>query len=325
MVGSPFTLGVTVYDTDGSTVLANITVRIRNENTNDTASAVTNSSGQVIFNLANLTNGWSVGDILSYYVLYKGYEAQESFSLTDTGGTTVTLTLTAVSVAPSLRYFTVQEFLDTFNLATYDADSENGLRPETIVKVGESIEEHIDQVTNRRWDDNDGDYSTVTNEYHNADGSPSTWPESVGSANVSSQNLFFTRKTPIQSLTTFQVNKNSPNSSPNWTTLTESDYEIKVRGAIGRIEITDSADYPAAGKDQVRITYTYGESSVPADIKRLAILMTAKAFAGQELQRMNIDVTEAEGLGSAIQNLGNLDWEIKNILANRTFHEVRGI
>ena len=323
---SPFTLGVTVYDTDGSTGKANVTVTIRDENTNETLSDDTDSNGQVVFNLANLTSGWTVGDIISYYVLYSGYEASGPFSATDTGGTTVTLTLASVPSAPSLRYFTVQEFLDSFNLATYSADNENGLKPEIVVKVGESVEEHIDRITNRKWDNNSGSYYTATQEYHNAEGAPSTWPESVGSANVSSQKLYFTKFTPIQSLTTFEVNKNSPNSTANWTALTAANNEIKVRNSIGRIEITDSSDYPAAGKDQVRITYTYGESSVPKDIKRLAILMTAMAFAGQELQRLNIEVSEASGLNSAIQNYTNvLKNEIGMILDNRRFADVRGI
>jgi hypothetical protein len=45
--------------------------------------------------------------------------------------------------------------------------------------------------------------------------------------------------------------------------------------------------------------------------------MTAKGFAGQSLQRLNIDVTEASGLSSAIQNLGNLNEEINSILEMR--------
>lgn len=325
MPGTPFTLGITVNDSDGS-AQSDVRVYIRNENTNDSAYSSTNSSGQVQFQLANASvfeNGWTVGDIVSYWVLYSGYEASGSFSLTDTGGTTKTLTLSAVPVTPSLRYFTVQEFLETFNLPAYDSDNNNGLKPETIVRVGQSMESQIDQLTHRTWDDNNGSYYTATQEYHNADGAPSMWPESGIEANVSSQHIFFVKHPPIQSLTTFQVNKASPNTTADWDTLTEDDNEIKVKNSIGRIEITDSSDYPASGKDQVRITYTYGESSVPNDIKRLAILMTGKAFASQSLQRLNIDVTETEGLNNSIQNYSNYDMEINSIIDNRKFGEVR--
>lgn len=325
MPGSPFTLGITVYDTNGTTALANAKVTVRNENTNDSISKNTDSSGQIVVNFANFADGWTVGDIISYFVLYTGFEASGSLTASDTGGTTVTLTLAAVPTTPSLKLFTVQEFLDSYSLATYDADPENGLKPAIVVRVGQTVERHIEQLTNRKWDNNNGSYYTATNEYHNADGPPPVWPESIGSANLSSTTVFYAKNTPIKTLTTFQANSVAPNATAVWNTLTEDDNEIRLKESLGRVEIVDSSKYPAAGKDQVRMTYTYGEDSVPDDIKRLAILMTAKAFSGQMLQRLNIDSTEATGLGTVMMIYRGIDDEIKLILENRRFSDIRGI
>ena len=324
MPGSPYTLGIRILDTDGSTRLANVNVRIRNESTNETAAANTNAAGEAVFQLANkniFESGWTVGDLVSFGAFYQTSEVKSSITLVDEGGTTQILTLVAISDAPSLRYFTPQEWLDCFGLVSFEIDPKSGIKPETIVKVGESIETHIDEITYRRWDSNDGDFTTVTQELHNSTGDASIWPYDI--PNISGQRLYFTRKGPINTLTTFEVNKAGPNQSTNFVTLTEAANEITVRLDQGRIEIVDVSDLPAAGKDQVRITYNYGETNVPADIKRLAILMTARGFAGQSLQALNIKRTEAEGLSSAIQNISNADMEIKNILQNRTFHIVR--
>lgn len=327
MPSTPYPIYGILYDTDGSTPIASTTVKIRNESTNETTSVTTNSSGQFVLDCGNFASGWTNGDYVTVYAIYTNYSASTTVQIDTTSypaGINQDLTLAAVSES-ALRYFTPQEFLDTFDLNSYENDNENGVKVNTIIKVGESVEEMIDQVTGKRWDSNDGSYTTITNEYHNADGAGSNWPENVGVANSSSQGTYFTRKTPIQSLTTFEVNGNASSTTPSWTTLTEANNEIRVRGNIGRIEITDTANYPASGPDQVRITYTYGGTTVPKDIKRLAILMTARAFGGQQLQRLNIDVTEAQGLSSAIQNLGSYDKEINDILYNRTLYEVRPI
>ena len=317
-----------LYETDGSTAVSGATVKLRHERTQEKLTFTTSSTGEFMFNLGDLTEGWSDGDVVTLYVIYTNYEKAVSITI-DTSTYSAryeqNLTLVAVTTEPQLNLFNVQEFLDTFGLVTYDSDNERGIKVDIIINVGKSIEAAIEDITNRKWDNNSGNYTTATNEYHNATGAPATWPESVGSANVSSQKTYFTKHTPIQSLTTFEVNKNSPNSTADWETLTEEDNQIKVKNSIGRIEITDASDYPAAGKDQVRITYTYGESSVPEDIKRLAILMTGRALAKQSLQNLNINASEFSGLSSAVQNLAVDDNEIDEIIKRRKFKKVRRI
>lgn len=314
-----------LYDTDESTAIASATVRLRNENTNEVITATTNALGQFVLESGNFASGWTNGDYLTLYVIYQNFDASITLQINTTNdpdGLTQNLILSAVT-ADGLRYFTAQEFLDTFGMVSSDQDSNNGLDPQIIVKVGRSIEARIDQLTKRRWDNNDGNYATTTQELHNASGQSRSWPDNQGTANISAQHTYWTKNRPIKALTTFQVNKNGNNQTASWSTLTEASNEITVRKALGRIQIADASDYPASGLDQIRITYTYGEDSTPEDIKRLAILMTGKAMGGQALQKLNIDVSEAEGLSEAINNLVGMDKEIESIINSRKFSEIR--
>lgn len=205
MPGSPFVLGITVYDTDGSTVMPNVRVVIRNETTNETSNNDTDAAGQVIFNLADdLTSGWTAGDIVSYWTLYQGYEAEGSFTTTDTGGAQYTLTLVAKTVSPSLRYFTVQDFLDTFGLCTYEQDKASGVKTSTVVSVGQQMEKHLDNMTYRIWDNNDGDYYPITDEYQTV---------------KYYQKVFFLENTPVESISRVEINVNLSTSAEDWKNI----------------------------------------------------------------------------------------------------------
>ncbi len=58
----------------------------------------------------------------------------------------------------------------------------------------------------------------------------------------------------------------------------EDEFFIEFDTNTGRVRITDSKDYPEEGNGQIKVDYTYGYTSVPREIKRLAILMTARHF-----------------------------------------------
>jgi len=81
--------------------------------------------------------------------------------------------------------------------------------------------------------------------------------------------------------------------------------------------VTNVQDWPAPGNRQVKATYTYGYSSVPADIKWLAMLKTIRKLAGSTLSRVTASGIENEGLGSAPLNIANFDAEIEKIIDSR--------
>ena len=288
MPGTPFTLGITIYDTDGTTVLSDVKVTIRNEATNETQDGNTNSSGQKLFNLTDFTSGWTVGDIISYYVLYQGYEAIASFVSTDTGGTQVTLTLVAVATSSTLRYFTVQEFLDTFQLASYDSDPNNGLKPEIVVRVGEAIEAHIDRILNQRFDDNDGSYTTITDEYLTVNKNDYT---------------YFLDNTPLVTLEKFEININTVDSSEDWKNLAYTQLDACdaitdwVAGTDGAITLNTSNDEVNSGSGCLNITKTAGTQSSVLYSKTIS---TPVDFTGRTFKVMFYceDITELKATGS---------------------------
>ncbi len=305
MASTPLLIGFTVEQPAG-TIRANIQVTCRNENTNQLKTDNTASDGKIIFNLGStrdFSDGWNVGDRVSVFSLYRGFE--QNFSLTipavgttitvkDSAGTTVgsfiggmgmstgTFILAETAVIPALRYYTSQEFLDYFDLKTKDIDSENGISLLQLAKIGEMVELDIDTDCRTKFDDNNGSYyssSTLEGgespEYHDV--------------KHSTQSLYFTKFVPINSVTTFEKNNNAEGSTPDWETLTEAATDIAIDNTTGRVKIIDSGELPEVGARHVRITYTFGRSSVPRDIKQLAILETGMRMLGAAFIKSRID------------------------------------
>ena len=163
-MASPYLVGLTINYPSG-TALNNVTVSVRVESTNESKSKITNSSGEVSFNLGNskdFPSGDQVGDIFTWVVLYQGFEAYGSHTILVEGGFTQTVVLTAVITAPSLKLFTVQEFLDYFGFVATDEDKENGVRPQQVVKIGTMVEKAIESDTNTVFDNNSGNYYSQT-------------------------------------------------------------------------------------------------------------------------------------------------------------------
>lgn len=115
------------------------------------------------------------------------------------------MVLVEVPTAPSLRYFTLQEFLDYFNLKEYSADSENGIKTQPIVLVGQSVELMIDNETRTKFDNNSGSYYSVANEYHDA--------------RFERQNNYFLKSVPAIRMTKFEINQRDEGSEPVWENL----------------------------------------------------------------------------------------------------------
>jgi len=301
MPGTSAIWGVTV--TLSAVAQANASVTITNQTTNETQQTDTNSDGEVIFNLANFTSGWTSGDVIKTYAEYSTYEATDTRQAT--GSASFSLALATKTSSASLRYFTTTEFLDSMQMSNNTDDTVNGLNTETIKLIGDSQEEMIDRILEQKFD---ATY-TVTDEYHNAD----KW-----------QDNWFTYKTPILSVTKFEVNTTTPDSDENWVDIVADgdSYDLNTKGDIGRIQLTDSANFPEPGKDQVRTTYTYGYSSVPKDIKRLAILMTARAMNINTINRIGISAIEDSGLSSTYQHFQSFDSEINAIIENRRMGKI---
>lgn len=275
-MATPYLINLTIQYPSG-TNLNNVNVTLRVESTNESYTKTTNSSGEIAFNLGNtkeFPSGWQVGDIFSYVILYQGYESYGSKTiLAQEGGYRKTIVLIAVVTAPSLRYFTVQEFLDYFDFKIYEDDNENGVKTQQIVKMGQMVEKSIDSDSNQVFDNNSGNYTSQTDLIDT-------------NKHIST---YYPTKLPVRAVTSLHVTQNDQETTPNydnntteWNSLTEgTDFVIdKGDNGIGRIHIANSSYQPISRRWGLRIVYTYGRTSVPADIKMLAIVETAIRMMG---------------------------------------------
>jgi len=97
MTTFPFILQGTITDFDGSTALASAKVIAKNLVSSESTSTTTNASGQYVLDLANMANGYSVGDVI-YVKSFSGIRIRiGSFTITqamiDGGGHTLSFTV----------------------------------------------------------------------------------------------------------------------------------------------------------------------------------------------------------------------------------------
>ena len=192
---STYQLAITV--TASTLVIPNARVYVRNNRSNNTLNADTDSNGQTIIECSNFTNGVQTGDILSVFTFYQNYEGSVQHTVT-AGGADISLVLTAISVSSELRYFNVQDFYDQMGYLSSDTDI---IRAVDIVKVGIDVEKEIDNITSRRFDS----ANAVSSEYHDM--------------RNSYQSTIYLEHTPIQSITGFWVNDASEGSEYEWRNI----------------------------------------------------------------------------------------------------------
>lgn len=274
-MATPYLINLTIQYPSG-TNLNNVNATIRVESTNESYTKTTNSSGEVAFNLGNtkeFPSGYQVGDVFSWVILYQGYEAYGSHTIIVEGGFKKTIILIAVVTAPSLKIFTVQDFLDFFEAKIYEDDNENGIKAQQIIKIGRGMEVGIENDTRMTFDNNSGSYYEQT-EYIDTD------------KNIDE---YFVKKLPVNSVTNLYTTQNDEETTPDytnnateWNSLTENtDYFIdKGNESTGRLMITNSSYTPISRLRGIYVVYRYGRTSVPSDIKMLAIIETGLRLLG---------------------------------------------
>ena len=270
--------------TESSIGVDTITVKCRNETTNDVGTTTTNDIGLYIFDLSDsnlFPNGWTDGDQITIYTIYKSFEGQTTFTIElPNYGYETNIALSAVVDSELIDYCVVQDVYDEL-----DAKTSSDISASRIVKAVQRAEGLIDTKTGTSFK-----AITITDETHTADRySLDTSPDNLDtiyalgslrgdSMSGASLNRVKTYFAPIVSISSLSINSAGVSAADSWTALTEQS------GSSGDFIIEDAdagiidflTNYPRIGKRSWKLTYVYGYSRSSTDRRVTSILKVAE-------------------------------------------------
>src|SRR3990167_9213739 len=108
--------------TESGSAVDTITVKLRNNSTNDVASATTTSDGVYLFDLSDMslfTNGYTDGQSITVYTIYRNFEVQTTFTIAiPIYGYEKNIALSAVTDSQLIDYCKVQDVYDELDAKT---------------------------------------------------------------------------------------------------------------------------------------------------------------------------------------------------------------
>ena len=158
------------------------------------------------------------------------------------------------------------------------------------------VKDRIDQQTGRAWS------SATTSEYHDVrsayDESETYFPHH----NI--QRSFFLKNYPVISVQSVQENV-AGLTGESWTTRS-SGYagDYLFRAAEGIIEFHKT--FPSAGRRNLKVIYTFGVDTIPADIK-----YASELYAASEMMDYIKRASDQEGLASV--SIGNVSYNFSDL------------
>lgn len=125
---------------------------------------------------------------------------------------------------------------------------------------------------------------TATDEYYD-------YPEN--------SDYFIVNNKPMIAVTSLYYNSNSLGSTANWVLLTEGyENDFLVYEKQGKVALHSKTYNIPSGNKNIKITYTYGKSAVPATIQKLATLMVCERIINQKMLQIRkkspLDMTIGE-------------------------------
>lgn len=272
MTSSPYPISGRVKDTDGTTNLANVVVSLRNVRTGEDISnatlVVTDATGEYSIDPSNTTNGYLNGDPIEVYFYSAGsttkFQLYKTLVNTANGSEEYNPTVTLLSYSSPSAIEELLQLQQGFTMTT----------PTNIVRICRAIanaEDDIDQKCNHAWRE-----ATVTEEIKtpHADYDRDTGRE------------VFLKHRKVREMDTAEGDMIEMWDGGDWedwvTSRTEGrggdfwfDYELGILYVM--------TPFLISGKNaELRLTYRYGETTVPGDIKRLCARMVSIEFLSGE-------------------------------------------
>lgn len=301
--------------TESGTGVNAITVKCRNESTNNVGTATTDSNGLYLFDLSDTSkfaDGYTDVQQITVYTIYSNFEGQTTFTIAlPIYGYEKNIALSAVTDSELIDYCSVQDVYDEL-----DAKTNSDISTARIIKAIQRAEGLIDLKTNTSFKK-----ITVTDEVHTVDRySIETSPAYLDTINIpynsrtdywgsGVQNRVKTDYAPIVSITSLSTNSAGFNSADSWTALTEQtgssgDYLIADVTA-GIIDFVNN--YPRLGDRSWKITYVYGYDrdstnrrviSLLKVVERLTIILACKSIITTKSTGAMFDSTRDVKIGT---------------------------
>lgn len=267
-----------------------ITVKARNNTTNQVLTTTTNSNGLYVFDLSNATSGWADGQKITIYTIYSNFEGSETVTIAlPLYGYEQNIALSAVTDSELIDYCTVQNVYDEL-----DDKTTSDISADRVVNAIRQAEGFIDVKTDTSFKS-----VTVTDEVHTVDRDnieiSTDFLDTVASMSTlrrdswggAVNNRVRTNFRPIISVTSLSYNTAGYSLADSWTALTEQ------TGSAGGYIIEDKTagiidfltTFPRIGKRSWKLTYIYGYDRSSSDrrvvamlrvIERLTILLSVK-------------------------------------------------
>jgi len=309
MTSTPLIIYGTV--TESSTGVDTITVKARNETTNDTITTTTNASGQYVLDAANFTSGYAEGDQITVYTIYNSFEGESSIIVAlPTYLYENDIALTAVEDSEEIDYCTVQDVYDEL-----DGKTTSDIAATKIIRKIQEAEGLVNLKTCTSFKVNtETDEINSMNRYsvdispENLDLGGGGYPQRAD-RNGWINNRVKVKRTPLISITSLSKNGAGSSSTDSWTTLTEQsgssgDFILTNKDA-GIIDFVNN--YPTFGARSWKATYTWGHdpNSTDSDIKarvvvvrRLTALLASKYILSRKSSGSIFDSTRDVKIGT---------------------------
>lgn len=337
----PNNLPLLVYGqiTESGTGVNAITVKLRNNSTNNVAATTTTSNGLYLFDLSDTSlfaDGYSNNQSITVYTIYSNFEGETTFIIAvPIYSYLKNIDLNAVTDSKLIDYCKVQDVYDEL-----DAKTNSDISAARIVKAIQRAEGLIDLKTNTSFKK-----ITVTDEVHTVD----RYSIETSSAYLDTINPPYSNRTdywgsgiknrvrtknyPIVSITSLSTNSAGFNAADSWTARTEQtglsgDFLIADANA-GIIDFVNN--YPRVGDRSWKITYIYGYNRDSTDrrvislirvVERLTIILACKAIITTKSTGAMFDSTRDVKIGtieirsgamSSLQYLKSIEPEITEL------------
>ena len=240
----PYPISGKIYDSDGTTLLANVKVICKNVTNNETQNQLTNASGEFTFDANNFTSGYSVGDEISLFASYGNYSDEVVFTIS---GDFKEQNLTLDSLIESVALYT-----SVADVRRFTAVGSSEFSDAAVYDMIKRVTGRIDELTGRTWKG----VQTVTDEYYDGDDTDILWLNNTDLISVSALSI-------------------DDNQDGTYSSVTTSYVFVYPDGHIILGRNAEITSFVAAGPKAVKVSYTYGNPKPTEVIKELALLMVA--------------------------------------------------